>query len=61
MDPFRHYLQAISGKRHCPLGSCAACRSQPALVRMQFTDLVRQCWSPEEIDILNKAARAALL
>ncbi len=61
MDPFRKYLQAISATQHCPVGRCAVCASEPTLVRQQFADLVRRCWSPPEIDILSKAARSALL
>jgi len=61
MDPFRKYLQAISGTPHCPVGRCAVCASQSALVRQQFADLVGRCWSQAELDLLSKAAQSALL
>jgi hypothetical protein len=62
MDPFRDYRQALSApRRHCPSGGCAVCRSQPALVLTEFTDLIGRAWSPAERDMLSKAARSALL
>lgn len=61
MDPFRKYLQAISGTLHCPVGRCALCASQPTLVRLQFANLVGLSWSPAETDLLSKAAQSALL
>jgi hypothetical protein len=62
MDPFRDYRRALSAEaRHCPSGGCAVCLSQPPLVLRDFTDLVGRTWSPEERDILSKAARSALL
>ena len=62
MDPFRNYRQMFPARaRHCPHGACAVCRSQLALVRREFADLVERCWSPAERAILRQAARAALL
>jgi hypothetical protein len=62
MDPFQKYLQdTIAAARHCPVGRCAVCASQPTLVRLQFADLVGRSWSPAEIDLLSKAAQSALL
>jgi hypothetical protein len=62
MDPFRDYRRVVSAStRHCPSGRCAVCCSLPALVHREFTDLVRQSWSPAELDVLSKAADAALL
>lgn len=62
MDPFRNYRQVVpAAGRHCPLGLCAVCCSQSALVRREFADMVRRSWSPAERDLLSKAARSALL
>jgi hypothetical protein len=62
MDPFPDYRHVVSAAaRHCPLGQCAVCSSGSALVRMEFADVVRRSWSSAELDILTKAARAALL
>jgi hypothetical protein len=62
MDPFRNYRQVIPATaRHCPVGRCAVCCSQPALVRQEFAGMVRRAWSPAERDILGKAARSGLL
>jgi hypothetical protein len=62
MDPFRDYRQVVqAATRHCPFGQCAACRSLPALVGQEFADMVRRSWSPAELDILDRAARSALL
>jgi len=61
MDPFRNYRPVIPAGRHCPIGRCAACCSGPVLVRQEFAEMVGRCWSPEEIDLLDKAARSALL
>lgn len=61
MGPFRSYRQAAWAARHCPFGGCAVCWSQPALVHLEFADLVRRSWSPAELDILGQAARSALL
>jgi hypothetical protein len=62
MDPFRNYRQVAPVQaRHCPFGGCAVCCSLPAPMRREFADLINQCWTPAERDILRKAARAALL
>jgi hypothetical protein len=62
MDPFRSYRRVAStAGRHCPSGRCAVCCSQPALVHQAFADMVRRSWSPAELDLLSKAADAALL
>jgi hypothetical protein len=62
MDPFRDYWRIVSAaKRHCPSGRCAVCGSQPTSVHQEFADMIRRSWSPEELDVLSKAADAALL
>ena len=62
MDPFPNYRQVFPAHaRHCPFGGCVVCRSQPALTRREFADLVNRTWSPGERDLLRQVARAALL
>jgi hypothetical protein len=62
MYSFRDYRRVVSAaERHCPSGRCAVCCSQPTLVHQEFADMVRRSWSPEELDVLSKAADAALL
>jgi hypothetical protein len=62
MDPFRDYRQVFPAHaRHCPSGGCVVYRSQSALTRREFADLVNRTWSPGERDLLRHVARAALL
>jgi len=62
MSPFGDYRRVVpAAARRCPSGRCAVCCSQPAQLRQEFAAVVRQSWSPAEIDLLGKAARSALL
>jgi hypothetical protein len=61
MSPFREFRRVVPAPRHCPLGGCAVCCGHLKLVHLEFADLIRQAWSPAELDILSKAARSALL
>jgi hypothetical protein len=62
MDPFRDYQQAMPAAARCRRSArCAVCSGRPAQLRVQFSAIVRLAWSPAEIDLLTKAARAALL
>ena len=62
MSPFGNYRHVVpAAARRCPSGRCVVCRSQPAQLRQEFDAVVRQSWSPAEIDILTMAAHSALL
>ena len=62
MSPFGDFRHVIpSATRRCPSGRCAVCCSQLAQLREKFAAMVRQSWSPAEIDILTKAEHSALL
>jgi hypothetical protein len=62
MSPFRNYPQPILGAGPCCRSRrCLVCSSRPAQLLPEFLELVRQSWSPAEIDTLGKAARSALL
>jgi hypothetical protein len=62
MDPFRDYQQALPAAARCRRSArCAVCSRRPSLQLQQFYAIVRLAWSPAEIDVLTKAARAALL
>jgi hypothetical protein len=60
VSPFRNYGPVVPGRCR-PFGRCVVCRGGPTLVCHVFTEMVAQSWSKAEIDILTKAARAALL
>lgn len=62
MSPFGNYRHVIpAAARRCPSGRCQVCCSQPAQLSQEFAAVVRQSWSPAEIDLLSRAAHAALL
>ena len=62
MSPFGNYRHIVhASARRCPSGRCAVCCSQPTQLRQEFTAVVRDSWSPAEIDLLSQAARSALL
>ena len=62
MSPFGNYRHIVpASARRCPSGRCPVCCSQPALLRQEFAAVVRDSWSPAEIDLLSRAARSALL
>ena len=62
MSPFGNYRHIVPATaRKCPSGRCVVCWSPPAQLRQVFAAVVCESWSPDEIDLLSKAARAALL
>jgi hypothetical protein len=62
MNPFRNYPQSVlTAGRYCHTPGCLVCFSKPAHLLQEFLELVRQSWSPAQIDMLSKAARSALL
>jgi hypothetical protein len=59
MNPFRNYPKRAPW---CgTTGRCQTCGSTPDQVSVEFFAVVRGSWTSAEMDVLSKAARAALL
>jgi hypothetical protein len=62
IGPFRDHQQAVSPAALCRRYSrCLVCRVRPAQLHQEFFALVRESWSPAEMNLLTKAANSALL
>lgn len=62
MSPFRDHRPAAGGGQWCyRYARCAFCCRRMTDIRQEFTAIVRDSWSPAEIELLSTAARAALL